>query len=171
MYSIADTQILDDIIRREGGYVDHPDDRGGCTKYGITRKTLSEWLKREATCEDVERMTEDVARSIYRELYILRPRFDAIRDDRLRALVIDCGVNHGVKRAARWLQEAVGAVPDGIIGPRTLAALNAIADSDAVYRRILARRAKFYGQLITRDPSQAAFAHGWMNRLAEFIEQ
>lgn len=169
MVSIADSQILDDIIRREGGFVDRPEDKGGPTKYGITQQTLSEWLGREASREDIEKLPVGVARNIYRELYIERPRFDGIRNDRLRALIIDCGVNHGVRRATRWLQREVGVVPDGVVGPKTLAAVNAYADQDRLYRRILARRARFYGRIITRRPSQAVFAAGWMNRLAEFI--
>ena len=163
------TQILDDIIRREGGFVDHPADRGGPTKYGITQRTLSEWLKREATREDVESLTEPAARSIYFDLYLREPRFNQIEDERLRALVVDSGVNHGVRRAAKWLQRAAGVADDGIVGPRTLAAVNG-SDSAALYRKVLAQRAIFYGKIITNDPSQAVFAHGWMRRLAEFID-
>jgi len=52
-----------------------------------------------------------------------------IEDGRLRALVVDAGVNHGVRRAAKWLQRAAGVEEDGIVGPRTLAAVNVIARS------------------------------------------
>ena len=107
-----------------------------------------------------------------------------IRDRALRALVVDCGVNHGVRRAAQWLQEAAGAPVDGIVGPVTLAAVNrtrdltgsgavAVPDKDwskTLYRRVLAKRAVFYGWIVSRNYTQAVFCHGWMRRLAEFIE-
>jgi lysozyme family protein len=61
--------ILDEIIRREGGYVNHPADRGGPTKYGITAQTLGRWRKldRPATATEVKALTETEARAIYRQ--------------------------------------------------------------------------------------------------------
>lgn len=162
-------KIIDDIIRREGGFVDHPDDRGGPTKYGITQATLAEFRTFGATPEDVRELTETEAREIYRFQYIHNPRFDQIQSPMLAGLVIDCGVNHGTKRAARWLQEAAGVTSDGVIGPVTLQAVNS-GNASHLYRAVLARRFRFYGQIITKDHSQAVFAAGWMNRAAEFLE-
>jgi lysozyme family protein len=139
--------LLDDILRREGGFVDHPADRGGPTNFGITQATLA----------------------IYRELYLRGPGFDRIECDALRALLLDCAVNHGTGRAARWLQQAAGVTVDGRVGPVTLAAVNR-QDGARLYRAVLAERCRFYGRLITRDPSQAVFAAGWASRVAEFIE-
>ena len=59
---------------------------------------------------------------------------------------------------------------DGVFGPLTLAAVNA-AEEEPLYKRVLAQRCRFYGQIIARNPSQAAFAAGWTARLAEFIEE
>ena len=62
-------QILDDILRREGGYVNHPADRGGPTNFGITAQTLGSWRKlgRPATAAEVQALTEPEARAIYRQ--------------------------------------------------------------------------------------------------------
>ena len=161
--------IIDAILRREGGFVDHAADRGGPTKYGITKDTLSLWRKRVATVDEVRNLSEDEARSIYRKNYITAPRFDRINYPPLQALVVDCGVNHGVIRAVKWLQKLVAVQRDGVMGPVTLAAINQ-AHGEHLYARLLAERCRFFGQIITRDPSQAVFAAGWMARLAEFIE-
>ena len=167
---MTDTAIIDHILRREGGFVDHPADQGGSTNYGITQRTLKQYRGRPVTVGELRALEEGETRLIYERLYIRGPGFDRIRSRRLRALVIDCAVNHGPSRAARWLQAAVGTRVDGVFGPLTLAAANA-AEEETLYKRVLAQRCRFYGQIIARDPSQAAFAAGWAARLAEFIEE
>lgn len=161
--------IISEIIRREGGYVNHPADKGGPTKYGITQATLSGWRGRAATAAEVEALTEMEARTIYTDLFVVKPRFGEIGDPRIRELVVDCGVNHGPGNAAKMLQRAAGVPDDGAVGPKTLAAVNA-ADAWALYLRLLAERIRFYGRIIKRDQTQAVFAEGWLNRAAEFLE-
>lgn len=161
--------IIDAIIRREGGFVDHAADRGGATNHGITLQTLSEHRGQEATVDDMRNLTEHEAREIYVQRYVNDPNFYQITHPELRALIIDCAVNHGPVRAAMWLQQAAGVLDDGVVGPVTLDAVNS-NPGEMLYLHVLADRCRFYGKLITRDPSQAAFAHGWANRVAEFIE-
>jgi len=162
-------RILDDIIRREGGFVDRADDRGGPTNFGITMRTLSTWLGREATREDVARLSEMQARSIYEELYIKLPGFDRIANPVLRRLLVDSGIQHGPERAIRWLQHAVHVGEDGKLGPVTLAAVNHINEG-ATYMSVLGQRIRFYGHIVNKDHSQAVFIEGWLNRVTEFLE-
>ena len=165
-----DSEILDGIIEREGGFVDHASDKGGPTKYGITAATLS--AHRGGTmvdATDVERLTIDEARTIYRERYLLRPGFDKVTDDRLRALLVDWGVHSGPVNAIRGLQRALNVAPDGVLGPITLLALPHL-DQRAVFARVLARRMRFIADILQRDPTQRVFAAGWINRLSEFME-
>jgi lysozyme family protein len=163
--------ILDEIIRREGGYVNHPADRGGPTNFGITAQTLGSWRKlgRPATAAEVQALTEPEARAIYRQQYITGPGFDAITHSALLHLLVDAGVHSGPKRAVQWLQTALGVTADGVIGPKTRAALVA-ADQGVLYGKVLGQRLRHLGRLITHDPKQSAFAAGWMNRMAEFVE-
>ncbi len=102
--------ILDEIIRREGGYVNHPDDRGGPTKFGITAQTLGAWRKlgRPATAAEVQALTETEAMAIYRQQYITGPGFDAVTHPGLLHLLVDTAVHSGPKRAVQWLQAALG---------------------------------------------------------------
>lgn len=183
-------QLLDEILAREGGYVDHPADRGGPTNHGITLPTLSEYLERRATLAELQALDASQARNIYADMYIRRPGFNQIINDRLRALVVDCGVNHGRARATRWLQAAAGVTADGKLGPITAGAVNA-ADPARLFATVLATRIRSYGELIATDYRkrrgavrlaqtlseaqrqvelmQAAFAGGWCNRAAEFL--
>jgi len=192
----TDGQIIDEIIRREGSaFTDHPADRGGPTKYGITLATLRAFHKKRQwkgipTVADLQRLTETRARAIYLEEYVDGPGYDQIENDALRALVVDSAVQHGQDNATVFVQKALTMRGwkidvDGNFGPKTLQALKSdvsIASVRPVYAHILAMRCVFYGQLITRDPVraeaakagyrlQAENAHGWANRLGEFIAE
>ena len=74
--------IIGEIIKREGGFVDHPSDRGGPTKFGITLRTLRAWRGQPVTREDVRTLTKAEARQIYAERYIQSPKIDQIADTR-----------------------------------------------------------------------------------------
>jgi lysozyme family protein len=166
---VTPNEIIDGILVREGGFVDHSADKGGPTKYGITQATLADWRGKPVSAEDVRTLTENEAREIYREAYITRPGFLGIENGAIRALAVDCAVNHGVKRAVQLLQEAAHVFTDGVFGPNTRDAVNRMTAA-VLYRRLCAARVRLYGQIITKNPTQAVFAAGWANRVAEFIE-
>lgn len=161
--------LIDTIIEREGEYVNHEADMGGATKYGITQDTLTAYRGYPVSENDVEAMTRTEAVSIYVARYIEQPRFDDIDNVALASLIIDSGVNHGVTRAAKWLQQAAGVKVDGMVGAKTLEAVNN-QNAGTIYRKVLAERTRFYGRIITNNPTQAVFAAGWTARLSEFIE-
>ena len=143
--------ILDEIIRREGGYVNHPADRGGPTNFGITAQTLGNWrqLGRPATAAEVQALTEAEALAIYRQQYITGPGFEAITHPALLHLLVDAAVHSGPKRAVQWLQTSLGVAADGVIGPKTRAAL-AAADQGVLYGKVLGQRLRHL-ELTTKD--------------------
>lgn len=184
------SRVIDDILRREGGFVNDPADKGSATNYGITIKTLSDYRGRPVTPEEVARLTEPEARSVYFHLFVRGPGFQKIIDEQLMALAVDCGVNHGQERAIKWLQELVGVHVDGNLGPITADAINR-QDPKRLYLRLAARRIRFYGEIVTRDwqrlvekarltaapeddaalaKMQAKYSFGWANRAADFID-
>jgi lysozyme family protein len=167
--------MIDDVIRREGGFVDHPADRGGPTKFGITQKTLMHALKKDVTTEDVRALSRDVAADIYRDIYFLGPRIDRLPAS-IQAFMFDSAVNHGPRRAVRFLQEvcnAAGFGPlgvDGICGPITRRKTTTAESTMGPWllAALAEERRMFYRLIVDRDPSQRVFFKGWMNRLAEF---
>lgn len=163
--------IITDVLKAEGWdkYTDRPNDRGGPTKWGITLEAWSGWRSRECDADDVKEITEAQAREFYEMEYILAPRFNQL-PDLLKDMVIDCGVNHGPRAASKWVQRAVGARQDGAIGPNTLQSVKD-ANPVAVYIKVCASRVRLYGRIVTRDPSQAEFAHGWNNRAAKWLQR
>ncbi|MFI2810860.1 MULTISPECIES: glycoside hydrolase family 108 protein [Microbulbifer] len=172
-------EMIEDILRREGGFVDHPADRGGPTRYGITQNTLSSYLGRAAQYEEVRNLDREVARQIYARDYYYQPQIDQLPEE-IQPFVFDCAVNHGPGRAIKFVQAAcnrTGYTPllvvDGAMGPNTRAGAEwAQAQLGAAFMRaLLEERRDFYRQIVDRDPSQDVFLAGWMNRVREFEEE
>jgi lysozyme family protein len=149
-------QAFDLLLGHEGGYSRHPDDPGGETMWGITRKVAMQ----EGYMGDMHVLPRDTAKAIYRRRY-----WDAVKADSLpdavRFALFDAAVNSGVKQAVRWLQRAVDVVDDGILGPMTLqAAQRANGLRTAV--QINALRLDF----MTSLPTWGSFGRGWARRIA-----
>lgn len=161
--------LIDRVIAREGGYVNHPADRGGPTNMGITLATLASYRAKQVTAEDVKALTRQEAATIYRLNYWIRPGFVNLKvAPQVAEMVFDAAVHHGVGAATRFLQRAVGVKDDGVLGPVTRRAVGDYPGRKLA-ARFLVERAEELGRIITRNPSQAAFAHGWFRRLGEFI--
>lgn len=169
-------KMIDDILRREGGFVDHPADRGGATKYGITQKTLSKYIGRDALRSEVEGLSEEVARDIYERNYYVGPRIDRL-PEMIQPFVFDCAVNHGPRRAIKFVQSVcnqAGCTPplsvDGAMGPNTRKGAEwAVREmGDVFLKALLEERRNFYRLIVERRPSQQVFLAGWMNRVDEF---
>lgn len=163
--------IVDDILRREGSaFTDHPNDRGGPTKYGITQSAWDSYVARRPDrvgTRLVSGLTEPMAREYYEAEHVTP--WAPLQDAELRALLADCSVNHGPGRAVRWLQSALaGADVDGRLGPQTVGLANR---TPGAYAAVLRTRFRFYAQIATdqaNDPD-AVFLRGWINRACEFV--
>ena len=113
---------LEMILHHEGGYVNHPEDPGGITNLGVTKRVYEEWVGTKVTEEKMKNLkVEDVA-PIYNKNYWFRVKGNQLPSG-LDLCVFDFGVNAGTGRAAKYLQKMVGATADGAIGPATLRAL------------------------------------------------
>jgi lysozyme family protein len=176
-------QLIDALIEREGGYTNHPADRGGPTCFGITEAVARAHGYRGAMRD----LPREEASAIYRRLYWLRPRFDEVakRSERLAAELFDTGANMGPAVAATFLQRALTAlnrngkdypdlVPDGRIGERTLFALDAFLNvrggsgETVLLRALEALQGERYLRLAERRPANEAFLYGWLaNRIGE----
>lgn len=158
------------VIGEEGGFSDKKHDRGGPTNHGITQRTLAEWWKHlgrdgEPTRADVQMLSETEAREIYRMLWWGRYRLERIDDQGIAEKVFDMAVNMGPHAAIVIAQRAVDAVADGVLGPKTIAALNAADPAEALDKmRIFA--AERYQRIVDEDPTQQAFLAGWLARAA-----
>ena len=176
--------LIDALIDREGGYVDHPADRGGPTCFGITEAVA----RANGYAGAMRQLPRSEAAAIYRRLYWLRPRFDEVakRSAGLAAELFDTGVNMGPAVAVTFLQRALTALnrsgkdypdltPDGRVGPATLAALDAFlavrgrtSGETVLLRALEALQGERYLRLAERRPANEAFLYGWLaNRIGE----
>jgi uncharacterized protein (TIGR02594 family) len=154
-------EALARLLAHEGGYGDHPRDPGGPTNHGITLADYRRHVKPHATAADVRSMPVAVAKAIYRRHY-----WDALACDALPSgvdyTVFDYGVNSGIGRAARVLQQLCGVAADGVIGAATVAAAHA-RDPKAIAAALCDERLTFLQSLATWP----TFGRGWGRRVAE----
>lgn len=170
------------LIKREGGYVDHPSDRGGPTNFGIT----VEVARRFGYTGSMEDLPYDTAVSIYKDKYFRAPNFDKVAQFSWPVAIelFDTGVNMGPSTASLFLQRALNALNrggkdfadlplDGSIGPFTLEALQTYLitrarDGERVLLRALnCLQGARYLEIAEKDKSQEAFVFGWLlNRVS-----
>ncbi len=149
--------------KRKCGYVDHPDDPGGETKFGIAANHNKD--------VDIASLDLSTARNIYYEKYWLKSQCDKL-PLLLQPLHFDAVVNHGSRRATKFLQELAGCTVDGSFGPNTLKAVQAIEYEIDSSLELIEIRRQFYHRLVKSKPKLGTFINGWMNRcdaLEKFI--
>lgn len=149
----------------EGGFVDDSRDRGGPTNHGVTLATLSHWRGRSCTVDDVRALSLAEAEAIYRAQY-----WKAVDGDQLPAgvdlMAFDAAVNQGPGTAARFLQHAAGVTPDGVIGPRTIAAVAGTNAADLVEDLADLRLASYRD-----DAGWPTYGNGWAARVRHAEDQ
>jgi lysozyme family protein len=174
-------QLIENVIDREGGYVDHPADRGGPTRWGITEAVA----RRQGYMDDMRHLPQSDAAAIYKRLYWIAPAFDKIADlaPNLATEMFDTGINMGTGTATGFLQRALNALNrnardyadltvDHRVGPATLLALTAFlrkrgaGGEDVLLKAVEALQGAHYVRLAETRPSQEAFLYGWLaNRI------
>jgi lysozyme family protein len=174
-------QLIEGIIEREGGYINHPADRGGPTNWGITQAVA----RAQGYEGDMRRLPQSTAAAIYLRLYWISPGFSkiALKAPKLAAELFDTGINMGTGTATGFLQRALNALNrnardfsdiqvDRQLGPATLTALQSFlrvrgdAGEAVILKAVEALQGAHYLRLAETRPSQEAFLYGWLaNRI------
>ena len=156
------------IIEREGGeaFTNDPDDPGGPTKFGVTLNALKAWRGNYSlTAEDVASLERGEAEEIFRQAYMVKPRIEEIDDNAMFYNLADAAVLHGPGTAIRWLQKAVNATIDGVIGPETLRQANhAMLDVYGVVTRFKELRVEHIMDRVADGRSHPKYLKGWVLR-------
>lgn len=159
---------LDEVLRQEGGYADHPADPGGATNLGITHKTLARWRRVSPWWKLPKSAVRDLQRpeaaKIYRASYWDRSHAGQMPAG-LDLALFDFAVNSGPDRAIRSLQAELGVAADGQVGPLTIDAVEDYAKRKGVGALIDALCDRRLG-LLNRLPTFATFGRGWTARVA-----
>ncbi len=174
-------ELIDEVIGREGGYSNHPADKGGPTRWGVTEAVA----RAHGFQEDMRAFPRDGAVSIYRRLYWTKPGFDRIGSTApsLAAELFDTGVNMGPATAAGFLRRALNALnrnggdygdipASGLIDDAVVAALSAFLSKrgppgeGVMLKAIEALQGERYLRLAETRPANEAFLYGWLaNRI------
>ena len=184
--------IVPYILRWEGGFVNDPDDSGGATNLGVTIATFRAYYGEQKTTEDLIHMTmgqwEHIfndsfyriievfkffhviaefsanKRHIFKTGYWDKILGDGIRSQSVANIIVDWCWMSGVKRVIKRVQKLLNVKADGIFGPKTLAALNAVNPS-TMFLCIKSARVDYYKEIVGVNPKNRKFLKGWLNRL------
>lgn len=150
----------------EGGFVNNPADPGGATLWGVTLKTYRNNFGRDKTIDDLKRMTYQEWRMIMKNGYWDKCKGDLIKNQSVAEILADWCVNAGTV-AIKRVQWILGVSVDGIIGKKTIAALNNM-DQRYLHYTIKEARVKYYKDLAEKKSQLSIFLNGWLNRTDYF---
>ena len=161
------TKLAPFILRWEGGFVDDPDDLGGATNRGVTIGTYATYCKKKGypapTVERLKNLSDKDWTEILKTLYWDRWKADNIKSQSVANILVDwvwaSGVN-GIKIPHQLL----GVTVDGIVGAKTLAALNA-RNPKELFEEIKEARVQFIEDICRKRPANNKFKKGWLNRI------
>ena len=155
------------LLEHEGGFVNHPQDPGGMTNLGVTKRVWEEWTGHEVDEKQMRALTPELVAPLYKRKY-----WDACCANDLVSgvdyCVFDVAVNSGPGRAIKFLQSCVGVTADGGFGPATLAAVKKVSsEPNKIIELYCAERLEFLQSLRTFE----TFGKGWSRRVAEVKEK
>jgi lysozyme family protein len=152
---------FDLVIVNEGGFVNNRKDPGGATNWGCTQAVWEKYVGHSVTVDDMKALTKEDVKPLYKRNY-----WDALHGDAIPSgfdyCLFDCGINSGVGRSAKFIQEIVGVAPDGAIGNNTVTAINLI-NTVTLINEFCDKRQAFLESL----PTFATFGKGWTKRVQE----
>jgi len=154
-------------LKNEGKYSNHSADRGGETKFGITKRVAQDF----GYSADMQDLTIEMAKEIYRFNYWNPLKLDGINSQEVANELFDTGVNMGVRIAGKFLQKSINLLSnaklkvDGKIGPKTLSYLKKISNEKILLKCLNGLQFERYKRIIFLHPSQKVFFKGWLKRI------
>ena len=148
---------LDLVLKSEGGWVNHPSDPGGETNLGVTKRVWEEWVGHPV--ESMKNLTKDQVAPLYEQKY-WRPCYGEVLPRGLDLVVFSMGINAGTGRSIKLLQQSIGCVPDGVIGPTTRGLICSSNTANLISKFSESRR-EYYRSL----KNFPVFGKGWLARV------
>lgn len=153
-------QIITNVLKNEGSYVNDPTDMGGETNFGISKRSYPD--------VDIKNLTLDQAKTIYKRDFWDKQQYNNIDNIIIAAKIFDLSVNMGASKANILLQRALRSVgrkvnEDGILGIATLNAINK-ASSTELLAALRSEAAGYYRSIVVSKKEQSKFLQGWLNR-------
>ena len=150
-------ECLDLVLKSEGGFVNHPSDPGGMTNLGVTKKVWEEFVGHPVSEADMRALTPEKVAPLYEQKYWKQCGDGLPRG--LNFLCFSMAINSGTGRSTKLLQQSLGCIPDGVIGPKTRELISA-SNIATLISKFSETRREYYRSLKTFD----VFGKGWISR-------
>ena len=154
-------------LKFEGGYNDKKNDRGGATNWGISLKTYISKIDKNATKEDIKKLTKDEAIKIYKRFYWDFNNLDKVNSQKIANKLFDVGVNCGEGTAIIYCQRVLKIDVDGVCGVKTINAINSCNETLFLTEYVELQKLH-YLEIVKERPDQQEFLKGWLKR-AEYL--
>lgn len=152
------------ILRWEGGYVNDSADNGGATNKGVTIATFRQFYGRDATIEQLKAMTDEQWLHIFKSGYWDKFKADGITNQSVANICVDWAWCSGIGTAVRQIQTLLGVAVDGLVGTKTLTAVNN-ANQRHLFAKIKSARLRYVENIVKRNSTQRKYLKGWKNRI------
>lgn len=163
--------LVPKILKWEGGFANHPNDKGGATNKGITIGTFTHYRKlkglSQPSVEELKNISNEEWMDILKTLYWDKWKADQINNQSIANFLVDWVWASGVY-GIKYPQQELGVVADGVVGSRTLTAVNEYPNQKELFQKLWDRRKQHFESIVQRNPSQKVFLKGWMNRLNDY---
>lgn len=159
--------LISKIKKLEGGYVNNPNDKGGCTNSGITISTYRKYFGKTKTCNDLKNLSENHWMTIFINGYWNKILGYKIKNQSIADFLVDWYWHSG-SYAIKFTQQILNVSSDGVVGPKTIAAINNYPNQKELFQKLWNRRKKQFDDIVKRNPSQKIFLKGWYNRINDF---
>ena len=160
-------KLIPTVLKCEGGFANHPSDPGGATNSGVTLSTFRSVYGKDKTVQDLKNMTMEQWEYIFKTRFWDRWKADDIDNQEIANLLVDWLWASGVY-GIKYPQEVLGVKTDGIVGLKTLAAINYYPNKKELFEKLWNRRKKHFEDIVRNRPQSKVFLKGWLRRLSDF---
>lgn len=157
------------ILKWEGGFVNNKNDAGGATNKGVTLTTFRKYYGQSKSIEDLKHISDEQWNHIFKTGYWDACKADQLNCQSVANIMVDWAYMSGASTAIKAVQKILGCKVDGIIGPKTIAAINGYRVPKQLFYDIQRARVEFYYNIVAKRPANKVFLKGWMNRLNALI--
>lgn len=159
-------KLIPIILKWEGGWAGNIDGMG-CTNSGVTLATFRQFYGRNKTCYDLKRITDEQWRYIFKHGYWNKWKADSIDNQSIANLLVDWVFMSGVW-GIKYPQRILGVADDGIVGNKTLSAINNHPDQEQLFNDLWNGRKRYFENLAKKNPAKRKFLNGWLRRLSDY---
>lgn len=151
------------ILKWEGGFANDPNDLGGATNKGVTLSTFRSVYGKNKTVNDLKKMTNEQWETIFKKYFWDKWKADEIKDQSVANILVDWFWSSGAY-GIKIPQRVLGVSVDGIVGVKTIAAINSMAGK-SLFNLVKKERIEYINRICTSRPQNKKFKKGWLNRI------